>query len=169
MVAPSVPLHCAYGGTRLGSEVGRSLCVLVVSKILFYFLPRSQNQPKRYYLRSPRRTGPQTGLNASAFVAVIEFGCRAFCPKRPPRLGKSTFCVFGLFRVPDSREIYSSAPAPPKTSKSRIAAAGGRTIESRPTEDESYADALQLQRAPTGPAAPRRHQIMAETARNGTC
>ena len=75
--------------------------------------------------------GPQTGFTGSAFSTQTNFAARVFRPERPLRLGKS---AFGGFRpVPGcerGREIYRPLD-PPKTSKPRMAAAGGQTIGSR--------------------------------------
>ena len=70
--------------------------------------------------------GPQTGFTGSAFSMRSNLVGGRFAQNGP----QDFFSAFGPFRAPGGHEISPSPPDPQKSSKSRIATAGGRTIES---------------------------------------
>ena len=86
--------------------------------------------PRAPVPRAPGTHRTPSGVHWLHTQHAIKFGRRAFRPERPPRLGNPLFRCFWPVAGPGWPQNFSQSPRTPKPSKSRIAAAGGQTIES---------------------------------------
>ena len=86
--------------------------------------------PERPYHGPQGHMGPQTGFSGSAFSMRTTLVGGHLAQNSPQDRENPLFGVFAPFRAPNGAAKTSLSPDPPKTSESRIAAAGGRTIGS---------------------------------------
>ena len=115
-----------------------------MAKTVFFvgWVPNRQNQSptdemapaplQNTHLPSPKDTWDPKQGSVGPHLACDQIWSAGISSKTAPNTGKIHFLAFlARFGRRTGRRIFSKAPRHPKTSKSRIAAAGGRTIVSR--------------------------------------
>ena len=119
-------------------SVFKFLCLSETAPIFLTPPPPTRDEmapshPKTPISRAPGAHRTPNGVRWARIQRAIKFGWRAVHPERPPGPQKSTSGVFLTRFGPRTAAKFLQAPQtprPPKTSISRNAAAGGRTVKS---------------------------------------